>query len=127
MKTLTLTLIFWLYCLTTISAQTPVIKLEPSEFKKKIEGKTVQIIDIRTPPEFAKGHIENAQNIDYYSTTFYNDMDKFDKKQALYIYCRSGNRTLLATSELQKLGFTVIYELKSGINGWQSANLPIVK
>ena len=127
MKALILSLLLIAASGCTMQAQNHAVKLEPAEFSKKITGSTIQLIDIRTPQEYAKGHISNAQNVDYYSATFYADMDKYNKSLPLYIYCRSGNRTSLASSELHKLGFTQIFDLKTGFNGWQAANLPTAK
>ena len=51
------------------------------------------ILDVRTPEEFAEGHIGNALIIDYYSETFRDDVNKLDKDKPYLIYCRSGNRS----------------------------------
>lgn len=125
MKTHILTLLFMLSPAMACFAQ--VTKLEPIEYSKKLSVQPVLLIDIRTPQEFANGHIQGAINVDYYSATFAADIDKYAKNKPLYIYCRSGNRTSLATNQLVKLGYTQIFDLKSGIAGWQSADLPLVK
>lgn len=127
MKTHISTLLFGLIIGTVALAQTQVAKLDANTFNKKISGKNVQLIDIRTPQEYAAGHIQSAINIDYYSATFAVEMDKFAKDKPIYIYCRSGNRTSLATEQLTKMGYMQLFDLQSGIIGWQSANLPLVK
>ena len=53
----------------------------------------VVILDVRTPEEFAKEHIENAINLDYYSQTFRDELNNLDKDKTYLIYCRSGNRS----------------------------------
>ena len=126
MKTHIITLIF-LSIGTVLLAQTQGTKLEPDAFHKKVAGKTVQLIDMRTPQGFAIGHMQGAQNVDYYSATFAIDMNAFAKNKPLYIYCRSGNRTSLATEQLVKMGYTQLFDLQSGIVGWRAANLPLVK
>ena len=84
------------------------------------------IIDVRTPEEFAGGHIENAINIDYYASTFESDINALDKDKAYLIYCRSGNRSGQALDIMEDLGFQEVYDLGGGINAWKSAGLPTV-
>ncbi len=84
------------------------------------------IIDVRTPEEFAGGHIENAINIDYYASTFESDINALDKDKEYLIYCRSGNRSGQALDIMEDLGFQEVYDLGGGINAWKSASLPTV-
>ncbi|GAG42700.1 unnamed protein product, partial [marine sediment metagenome] len=51
------------------------------------------ILDVRTPEEFLSEYIENSVNLDYYSDTFRNNLDKLDKNKMHLIYCRSGRRS----------------------------------
>ena len=85
------------------------------------------IIDIRTPEEFNKVHIENAINIDFYSDTFKEDLDKLDKNKTYFIYCRSGNRSGRAIPIMKELGFKEVYNLSVGIKEWIAQGLPVVK
>lgn len=75
------------------------------------------ILDVRTPEEFAEGHIPDAVNIP--NETIGSDVSDVlkDKDQILLIYCRSGNRSKQASSKLAMLGYTNIYEF-GGINTW---------
>lgn len=83
-----------------------------------------QIIDVRTPSEYAIGHIKNAVNIDWLSDTFEPKTESLDKKKSVYVYCKSGNRSSKAVKKLEELGFTKILELKGGILEWTS-NYPV--
>ena len=85
------------------------------------------IVDIRTPEEFNEGHIENAVNIDFYSETFVEDLDKLDKKKTYFIYCRSGNRSGKAMPVMKDLGFKEVYNLSVGIKEWIVEGLPVVQ
>lgn len=127
MKTPIITFLLLLSCTAMMLAQGQATKLDPAEYRKKTEGKNVQLVDIRSPQEYANGHITNAENQNFYSATFYSDLDKYNKSQPLYIYCRSGNRTSLAINELQKIGFVQVIDLKTGLNGWIQANYTVVK
>ena len=85
------------------------------------------IIDVRTPEEFTEGYIENAINIDFYSETFKEELDRLDRGNTYFIYCRSGNRSGQAMEIMKDMGFQEVYNLSTGIVDWISAGLPIVK
>jgi rhodanese-related sulfurtransferase len=85
------------------------------------------IVDIRTPEEFHEGHIEKAVNIDFYSETFREDLDKLDKNKAYFIYCRSGNRSGSAMPVMKELGFQEVYNLSAGIKDWIAEGFPVVE
>lgn len=76
------------------------------------------LIDVRTPEEFVKGHIENALNIDFNSPDFSAQISKLDKEQNLLIYCSAGGRSTKAASLMESLGFKKVYELKEGYRNW---------
>ncbi|NNC46404.1 MAG: rhodanese-like domain-containing protein, partial [Winogradskyella sp.] len=63
-----------------------------------------QLVDVRTPEEFNKAHIKDAQNIDYNSPTFDEDISKIDKTKPVIVYCKSGNRSAKCSKKLQKAG-----------------------
>jgi len=76
----------------------------PSEPVGLAEG-TV-IIDVRTPGEFAGGHLEGAVNIDVQSPDFAAQVSQLDPAKDYFIYCRSGNRSRQAISQMSNMGFT---------------------
>ncbi len=79
----------------------------------------VQIIDVRTPEEFADGHIQNAVNIDYFSKSFSVNISKLNKQKTLLVYCAAGGRSATAAKELKKLGFKKVYDLTGGYDDWK--------
>lgn len=85
------------------------------------------ILDVRTPEEFLGEHIENAVNLDYYSDTFRNDLDKLDKNKTYLIYCRSGTRSENALNIMKELDFREVYNMSGGIIKWKSEGLPTTK
>ena len=103
-----------------------VTTLNVPDFGKKITDQSVMLLDVRTPSEFASGHISGATNIDFESGTFASDILKLDKSKTYAIYCRSGNRSAQATAIMAKDGFKSIFNLDGGINNWQSAGNPVV-
>ncbi len=64
------------------------------------------VIDVRTPAEFAEGHLDGAINIDWQGATFAADIAQFDTAGTYVIYCRSGNRSEQAISAMTEMGFT---------------------
>ena len=88
------------------------------EFKVLIEAGKGLLLDVRTPNEVASGKIEGATNLDFYGSTFKADLDKLDKTKAVYVYCRSGNRSGKAMKQMKDLGFTQVYNLMGGYSNW---------
>jgi rhodanese-related sulfurtransferase len=85
------------------------------------------ILDIRTPGEYRSGHIENSIMIDFYSKTFAEEVNRLNREKTYLVHCRSGNRSTRSMALFEKLQFQKIYHLSSGINGWNSEGLPVVK
>ncbi|NOQ17742.1 MAG: rhodanese-like domain-containing protein [Dehalococcoidales bacterium] len=85
------------------------------------------IVDVRTPEEFAGGHIANAIMVDFRSENFREEIDKLDKDKTYLIYCRTGNRSRGALDIMAELGFQKVYHLTSGIVGWLEEGLPVTK
>lgn len=89
--------------------------LSANEFKSQVEGKNVQLIDVRTPREFNSGHIKGAKNIDFFSGRFNVEFIKLNKDKPVYVYCRSGSRSRQTAKKLSNMEFKEIYDLKGGI------------
>lgn len=66
----------------------------------------VVIIDVRTPAEFASGHLQGAVNFDVQSPDFEAQIAQLDPEGSYYVYCRSGNRSGQAIDRMSSLGFT---------------------
>lgn len=98
-----------------------------SKFQKLISDPDVQLLDVRTAEEFAEGHIEGALLADVKRADFMDVAQaQLDKQRSVAVYCRSGRRSLTACELLSAEGYT-LYNLKTGIIGWQDAGLPVVK
>ena len=92
--------------------------LEYMEFKNQIVN-NVQLVDVRTSEEFNTGHIEGAINIDFKNDeVFYQSFQRLDKKNPVYVYCRSGNRSKKSADKLLEMGFSKVYDLKGGYIDW---------
>jgi len=105
---------------------TSIKKVEAADFKAEIEGKKVQLVDVRTPGEYTQGHIENAVNINIFDKAFDTKTDVLDKSKPVYVYCRSGARSMKAANNLKNRGFNVV-NLNGGISSWMRNGFKIVK
>ncbi len=84
------------------------------------------ILDVRTPEEFAEGHIEGAIMLDFYRDDFADELAKLDPSVPYVLYCRSGNRSGQTISLMEGLGFADVADVDGGIGGWLGAGLPVV-
>jgi phage shock protein E len=84
------------------------------------------ILDVRTPEEFAAGHIAGAVDLDLQGASFETDVAALEPETPYFVYCHSGNRSAQAIAYLQEQGFNSIFELDGGIGAWQTAGLPVV-
>lgn len=102
-----------------------IISVSAPEFDKEIKGDSVQLLDVRTPLEYAEGHIAGALNINVQSDDFQQVAEKeLSKDSTILVYCRSGRRSMNAAEILTKLGYKVI-NLKGGIIEWREDGLPV--
>ena len=101
--------------------------LNVNEFESLLQKGNIQLIDVRTPSEYAEGHIPQSTNIDVMNENFATNADSsLNKDKPVAVYCRRGQRSKRAASILVKKGFTV-YELDKGFISWQQANKKIEK
>lgn len=104
-----------------------VVPVSPAEGSALIEsmGAALTIIDVRTPEEFAAGHLEGAVNMDVEGGQFSTLIADLPKDGEYIVYCHSGRRSAIAADAMAQAGFATIYDL-GGIADWQAAGLPIV-
>lgn len=110
--------------LHTVNAQN-VVTL--AAFEVKIAAPNVQLVDVRTPQEFANGHLENAKNVNFNDPEFKQKIVLLDKSKPIAIYCGIGGRSGKASKILVELGFKDIFDLAGGITAWTAANKKVVK
>lgn len=100
--------------------------LTAAEFSALTQQSGVRVIDVRTPAEFASGHLEGAQNIDIEAADFDARVAALPKDGSYALYCRSGNRSGQALAKMTATGFTRVAQLVGGIGAWQAAGLRLV-
>lgn len=128
MKVFLFTLFFLHLFLTgsRLVAQT-VPQLEAPAFKEKIASGKYLILDVRTPAEFASGHIEGAVNLDINRADFQLEAKKLDPNRPVLVYCLSGVRSDRAGRVLLSQGVKNVYNLRGGTRAWTAARLPLIR
>lgn len=102
-----------------------IVSVSAPDFETKIKADSVQLVDVRTPQEYAEGHIDGALNINVQSVDFQQMAEKeLSKDSTILVYCRSGRRSMDAAEVLTKLGYNVV-NLKGGIIEWIEDGLPV--
>ncbi|MGB2429790.1 MAG: rhodanese-like domain-containing protein [Akkermansiaceae bacterium] len=87
------------------------------------ENNDVRVLDVRTPAEYAEGHIAGAVNVDFKSPDFAENIAKLDKNTTYIVHCRSGRRSSNSLPILKEQGFTTVYHLNKGYNAWKDAGM----
>jgi len=102
-------------------------RVDALRFAEIVAAPGAQIIDVRTPEEFAEGHLDGAININVQDPEFMSRIAALDPSGLYAVYCRSGNRSQAAVTALADSGIPGVFELETGIIGWQEAGLPVVR
>ena len=87
----------------------------------------VIVLDIRTPREFAAGHIAGATNINSLSGDFNDKLAQLDRSKSYLLHCAVGGRSTNALPKLARLGFTNVIHLDGGFKAWQAAGNPVAR
>lgn len=100
--------------------------LNPDAFEALLGQGEVFLLDVRTPDEYAEGHLPGAANADWQAADFLDQAEKLcPKDRPVGVYCRSGKRSAAAAKTLVKAGYTV-HNLLGGILGWKKAGKTVV-
>mgnify|MGYP003585913714 CR=1 FL=1 len=99
--------------------------VDVATYETEMSKPNVQLIDVRTPAEYAEGHIANSKNINITGEDFDAQVALLDKSKPVLLYCKSGMRSAKASLRLKELGFENITDLDGGFGTWRNANKPI--
>jgi rhodanese-related sulfurtransferase len=95
--------------------------------QENLDNPDFMIIDVRTPDEYASGHIENSVLINISGDDFEAKIGELDREGRYLVYCKSGGRSRSAAGYMQEQGFQEVYNMLGGIGAWISAGFPTVK
>lgn len=111
---------------TAAFSQTDTALLSTDLFEKAIMGINAQLVDVRTPAEYKKGHVKNSLLADWKNRPEFETQTKsLDPSKPVYLYCSAGVRSHAAALWLREKGFKQVYELEGGMNKWKEEKKPI--
>jgi len=97
------------------------------QFDKLRQQTNTVVLDVRTPKEFAAGHLPGAVNIDWNADDFGKKVAALDKSKTYLVHCALGGRSAKASDKMTTLQFTDVYNLEGGIKAWEKAGKPVEK
>jgi rhodanese-related sulfurtransferase len=103
---------------------TPSVQITPAEAYAKLQQGAF-ILDVRTQDEFNESHIKGSTLIPL--DELQDRLDEVPKDKEIVVVCRSGRRSQLGASILQKAGFTQVSNMNGGLQAWVDANYPLEK
>jgi phage shock protein E len=112
----------------------PALAAGPASIEPKALGariawadRSLVVLDVRTPEEFAAGHLPGAINIPH--TELASRVAELDgsRESDIVVYCRSGARSATALGVLEKSGFKRLFHLEGDYTRWSEEKRPVVK
>ena len=100
------------------------VRVGVPEWMQAAQSPGTVIIDVRTPEEFNSGHVQGALNIPVESSDFATQVAALDPTTTYAIYCRSGNRSAVATAQMGTMGYMHLYDLEGGFADLEAAGMP---
>lgn len=99
-------------------------QMTPDELDTQMKSDPLQILDVRREPEWEVAHIESATW--WPLDNFRVSPPEMDHEATVAVHCKSGYRSMIASSLLQRAGFKRVINITGGLDGWQQAKLPTV-
>ena len=97
------------------------------EFDKLAAQSDHVILDVRTPKEFAAGHLQGAINIDFYAPDFETKIKGLATNKSYLVHCAVGGRSAKAAQQMSQWNFGSVYNLKGGFKAWERAGKKVEK
>ncbi len=120
-----------LLTLAALSAGAELPKVEDVSQQQASEwiakAKAPLFLDVRTPEEFAAGHVPGAINIPHEALPTRVGELASHKAKDVVVYCESGRRAAIASDALHAAGFERVQHLAGDMSGWRAAGLPVEK
>jgi hydroxyacylglutathione hydrolase len=109
------------------SAGLPLAKMNQmtvQDLDRELKSANLQVLDVRRDGEWQAGHIDNATH--WALDNFKVSPPELDGRSAIAVHCKSGYRSIIAASLLQRAGFANVINVLGGFDAWQKASLPAV-
>ena len=105
------------------SGSLPLISPQALLERQAKKDQSVFVLDVRTPEEYAAGHVPGAVNVPYDQVA--SHLAKIPKDKEVVLYCRSGRRTGLAAEVLEANGYTKLVHLQGDMQAWLQDGRPV--
>ena len=102
-------------------------RIDVTEFDQKRKEPDAVVLDVRTPHEYAAGHVPGAVNLDVHDPKFNEKVCTLDKSKTYLVHCAMGVRSEAATKRMASLGFLNLFDFHGGFKAWENAHKPIEK
>jgi rhodanese-related sulfurtransferase len=89
------------------------------------EKEGLVVLDVREPSEFDAGHLPMAINIPRGLVEFKIGEKIKDKDAPILVYCKTGGRSSLTAFNLQRMGYTGLYNMWGGFDAWKEKSFPV--
>lgn len=111
----------------TTEATAPATQAINSQEAKDLlsQNPDVVILDVRTPMEYAQGHLQNSELVDFSAPDFQEKLKALDPEKPYLVYCAVGGRSGKATQLMEQLGFKQLYDATDGFTSLKSAGLAV--
>lgn len=126
---------FWSVCVVSLlvagpglaraeSPATQPARIDVQAFERQLDQPDTVVLDVRTPREFASGHVPEAVHLDVQSPDFAEKVAALDKEKTYLVYCRTGRRSDRAAEVMRRQQFRDVQVLSGGIIAWEDAGKP---
>jgi hydroxyacylglutathione hydrolase len=99
-------------------------QISVAELKNRMERDHLLVLDVRRDAEWTAGHIENA--LWWALDSFPRALPEFDKHAPIAVHCKSGYRSMIACSFLQRAGYSNVINVEGGLDAWQKSEMPVI-
>jgi len=102
-------------------------KIDAEQFDKMRQQPNVVVLDVRTPHEFAAGHVPDAVNMDISDPKFRKNLESLDKSKTYLVHCARGVRSNRAVNLMASLGVAGLFDYHGGFDDWKKLGKPVAK
>ena len=91
----------------------------------RLHNTNAVVLDVRTPEEYAKGHLPGSVLLDFKAPDFKEKVTKLDRNRTYLVHCAVGGRSAQACDQMNQAGFIKVLNLEGGIKAWEAAGKPV--
>jgi hydroxyacylglutathione hydrolase len=104
-----------------VLAELPQITVQT--LRDRLQAHASQVLDVRREPEYQSGHIEGAAwwPLDHFKVS----PPEIDRDRPIAVHCKSGYRSMIACSLLQRAGFRNVSNVVGGFDAWLQTEFPV--